>query len=138
MPATQRACKVNSVVVSLSTPVVFQFCTHRYPRRKGEHSMSQENVTLAQGLYDAGVHRGVQAVAEEIIAPVPTYYEEFAVVPQEFVDAGDRVFVLGEFRGKGKASETLFVAPFVHIFTLRNGKVTHFRNYTDTGLWAQQ
>jgi ketosteroid isomerase-like protein len=92
----------------------------------------------ASGLYDAGLHRGVQAVAEEIIAPVPTYYEEFAVVPQEFVDAGDRVFVLGEFRGKGKVSGTLFVAPFVHIFTLRNGKVTHFRNYSDTGLWAQQ
>ncbi len=128
--------------------------------------MSQENVTLAQGIYedfargdipsvlaaldpniewdepqapgiyDAGVHRGVQAVAEEIIGPVPIYYEEFAVVPQEFVDAGDRVFVLGEFRGKGKASGTPFVAPFVHIFTLRNGKVTHFRNYTDTGTMA--
>jgi uncharacterized protein len=92
----------------------------------------------ASGLYDAGLHQGAQAVAEEIIAPVATYYEEFAVVPQEFVDAGDRVFVLGEFRGKGKVSGTPFVAPFVHIFTLRNGKVTHFRNFTDTGLWAQQ
>lgn len=92
----------------------------------------------ASGLYDAGPHRGVQAVAEEIIAPALTYYEEFAVAPQEFVDAGDRVFVLGEFRGKGKASGTPFVAPFVHIFTVRNGKVTHFRNFTDTGLWPLQ
>ena len=92
----------------------------------------------ASGLYDAGLHRGVQAVAEEIIAPVPTYYEEFAVVPDEFIDAGDRVFVLGEFRGKGKASGTPFVAPFVHIFTFRSdwALVIRFQNYTDTGTIA--
>ena len=125
--------------------------------------MSSDNVTLAQGAYqafgrgeiptvlalmdpniewdepqapgypDGGVHRGPQAVADEVFGTIPMYYEELAVVPQEFVDAGDRVFVLGEFRGKGKARGTPFVAPFVHIVTFRDGKLTRFQNYTDTG-----
>ena len=125
--------------------------------------MSQENVTLLQGWYEAfargdiptalvlmdpniewdepqapdypfgGIHRGPQGVANEVFGLFQTYYQEFAVVPQEFVDAGDRVFVLGEFQGKGKARGTPFVAPFVHIATFRDGKMTRFQNYTDTG-----
>lgn len=128
--------------------------------------MSQENVTLLQGLYEAfgrgdiptvlaamdpniewdepqapgypsgGIHRGPQAVANGAFGTIPTYYEEFAVIPQEFVDAEDRVFVIGEFQGKGKASGTPFVAPFVHIHTFRNGKWIRFQNYTDTGTIA--
>ena len=128
--------------------------------------MSQENVTFIQGLYKAfeqgdiptflaamnpniewyepqaqdypagGLHRGPQAVANEVFSPVPTYYEEFAAVPQDFVDAGDRVIVLGEFRGKGKARGISFVAPFVHIYTIHNGKLTRMQNYTDTGTMA--
>jgi ketosteroid isomerase-like protein len=128
--------------------------------------MSQENVTLVQRAYEAfgrgeiptllalmdpniewyepqasgyppaGIHRGPQAVASEVFGTVPTYYEEFAVVPQEFLDARDRVFVLGEFRGKGKAKGTPFVAPFVHIYTFRDGKITRFQDYTDTGTMA--
>ena len=128
--------------------------------------MSQENVTLLQRWYEAfprgdiptvlalmdpniewdepqapdypfgGIHRGPQGVANEVFGLVQTYYQEFAVVPQEFVDAGDRVFVLGEFRGKGKARGTPFVAPFVHIATFRDGKMTRFQNHTDTGTIA--
>jgi len=128
--------------------------------------MSQENVTRLQGLYEAfgrgdiptvlgamdpnmewdepqapdfpfgGVHRGPQAVANEVFGLIQTYFQEFAAVPQEFVDAGDRVFVLGEFRGKGKARGTPFVAPFVQVSTFRDGKWTRFQNYTDTGTMA--
>jgi ketosteroid isomerase-like protein len=128
--------------------------------------MSQENVTFVQGLYKAfkqgdipaflaamdpniewdepqapgypagGLHQGPQAVANGVFSTVPTYYEEFAAVPQDFVDAGDRVIVLGEFRGKGKAQGTPFVSPFVHIFTVHNGKLTRLQNYTDTGTMA--
>jgi len=45
------------------------------------------------------------------------------------------VFVLGEFRGKAKATGTPFVAPFVHIFSFRSdwALVIRFQDYTDTG-----
>jgi ketosteroid isomerase-like protein len=128
--------------------------------------MSKENVTLLQGLYEAfgrgdiptvlaamdpniewdepqapgypagGIHRGPQAVANGVFGTIPTYYQEFAAVPQEFIDAGDRVIVLGEFQGKGKASGTSFVAPFVHIATFRDSKWVRFQDYTDTGTIA--
>ena len=128
--------------------------------------MSSENVTRLQGLYEAfgrgdiptvlaamdpnmewdepqapgypsgGVHRGPQAVANEVFGTIPTYYEEFAAAAQEFIDAGDRVIVLGEFQGKGKASGTPFRAPFVQISTFRDGKWIRFQDYTDTGTIA--
>jgi ketosteroid isomerase-like protein len=128
--------------------------------------MSQENVTLTQSLYEAfgrgdiptflggmaanvewhepggpgypypGVHKGIQAVTGEVFAQVPALYEEFSVVPQDFVDAGDRVIVLGEFTGKAKATGTAFLAPFVHVFTYRDGKCVRYQNYTDTGTIA--
>ena len=128
--------------------------------------MSQENVTLLQGLYEAfgrgdiptvlaamdpniewdepqapgypagGIHRGPQVVANGVFGTIPTYYQEFAALPQEFIDAGDRVIAIGEYQGKGKASGTPFVAPFVHIHTFRNGKWIRFQEYTDTGTIA--
>ncbi len=90
----------------------------------------------APGYPPAGVHRGPQAIANEVFGTIPTYYQEFAALPQEFLDAGDRVIVIGEYRGKGKASGTPFVAPFVHIHTFRNGKWVRFQEYTDTGTVA--
>ncbi len=125
--------------------------------------MSRENVTRLQGVYEAyargdipsvlaamepnlewdeplapdypfrGVHRGPQGVANEVFGRFPTYFLEFEAVPEEFIDAGDRVIVLGEFQGKGKASGKAFRAPFVHIATFHDGKWVRFQNYTDTG-----
>lgn len=128
--------------------------------------MSRENVTRLQGVYEAyargdipavlaamdpnleweeplaadypfrGLHRGPQGVANEVFGLFQTYFLEFAAVPQEFLDAGDRVIVLGEFQGKGKASGTPFRTPFVHIATFRDGKWVRFQNYTDTSTIA--
>ncbi len=128
--------------------------------------MSQENITLTKSLYEAfgrgdmptflaamdpkiewlepggpgypypGVHRGVQAVGGEVFAQVPVYYEEFSVTPHDFVDAGDRVLVLGDFYGKSKATGKTFNVPFIHAFTFHDGKCTRYQNYTDTGTVA--
>jgi ketosteroid isomerase-like protein len=128
--------------------------------------MSQENVTLTQSLYEAfgrgdmptflaamapdiewhepggpgypypGVHQGIQAVTGAVFARVPALYEEFSLAAQDFVDAGDRVIVLGEFSGKAKATGTAFLSPFVHVFTFNDGKCVRYQNYTDTGTIA--
>ena len=128
--------------------------------------MSQQNVALAQSVYDAfargdvptvvgamdpniewiepeapgfpfgGVRRGPQEVIDNVFALLQTYYQEIAFLPQEFVDDGDRVLILGESRGKAKASGTSFQVGFVHVLTFRDGRWTRFQHYTNTGVIA--
>ena len=128
--------------------------------------MSQQHVALAQSLYDAfargdvptvvgamdptiewiepeapgypfgGVHRGPQEVVDHVFALLQTYYQEIAFLPQEWVDAGDRVIVLGESHGKAKASGASFQVSFVQVLTFRDGKRVRFQHYTNTGAIA--
>lgn len=129
--------------------------------------MSTENVEIARGGYDAfnrgeieavlgimdpdiewqepeveglpasGIHHGREAVAENVFGRVQEDWDEFQVLPEEFLDAGERVVVLGRFQGKGKASGGTLDAPFAHIWTLRDGKLVWFRNYMDTANFLQ-
>ncbi len=128
--------------------------------------MSQQNVSLVQSLYDAfgqgdiptilgamdpdivwdipqapdyplgGIHRGPQGIASEFFSIIPEYYQEFAAIPQHVLDDGDRVIVLAEYRGKGKASGTAFQVPVAHVYTFRDGRWIRFQEYTDTGTIA--
>jgi hypothetical protein len=61
--------------------------------------------------------------------------EEFS--PREFYPSGDKVFVLGHYAWKYKKTGRRAAANFVHIFTLQNGKLTAFREFTDTAVFAE-
>ena len=52
--------------------------------------------------------------------------------PREFYEAGDKVFVLGSYAGKIKKTGHAFACEWAHVFTVRDGKVSRFREYTDT------
>jgi|SRR5947209_3343305 len=52
--------------------------------------------------------------------------------PQEFVAQGDKVVVTGQYRWRVKATARSFSSDWVHVFTVKNGKVTDFREYFDT------
>ena len=56
--------------------------------------------------------------------------------PREFVADGDRVLVIGWERAKVKATNRTFELDWVMAFTVRNGKVVSFREYTDTKAMA--
>ena len=52
--------------------------------------------------------------------------------PREFVADGDRVLVVGWERAKVKATNRTVELDWIMSFTVRNGKVAKFREYTDT------
>jgi uncharacterized protein len=57
-------------------------------------------------------------------------FSEFA--PREFYADKDKVFVLGNYAMTARRTGRQFASDFVHIFTLRDGRVSKFREMTDT------
>lgn len=81
---------------------------------------------------DAFPHGGLCRGHEEMVAYFQTFattYEQLEVQPDEFLDAGDHVVALGHERGR--ANGMSFVTPFAHVWTLRDGKAVHWKEYLD-------
>jgi uncharacterized protein len=53
-------------------------------------------------------------------------WDEFHTEPNEFIDAGDRIVVVGRWIGKGKGSGIEVEQPTAHVFTLSNGRVVRW------------
>jgi ketosteroid isomerase-like protein len=124
--------------------------------------MSQENVDLIRAIYDAfaagdvpGVvalmspdmvwneaenfpyadgnpYRGPQAILGGVFARLGSEWDGFASVPEEFLDAGDTVVVLGRYRGTFKATGLALDAQLAHVWRVADGKAVRFQQYTDT------
>ena len=90
-----------------------------------------------KGVYGAAAHvptsgerRGKAAVA--------TFFKQVAETmkfsrfePKEFVATGDKVVALGSYSGTTSIGKS-FESEFSMVFTLRNGKVSHFQEFTDS------
>jgi ketosteroid isomerase-like protein len=117
--------------------------------RDGYDAFNRKDLSAVLALYDpqiewieagggrapAGTFRGPQSVASEVFAKVPQNFDDFRADPEQFIDAGEHVVVVGRFRGKARSGATLD-APFVHVYRMRNGKSVHFQNYVDAASWA--
>jgi ketosteroid isomerase-like protein len=77
----------------------------------------------------ADVQKFFQGVAEHEEAT------EFS--PREFFAAEDRVFVLGHYSWKIRKTGRAVASDWVHIFTIRNGRVAKFREFNDTAQFAE-
>ena len=58
-------------------------------------------------------------------------------IPDEFLDAGSNVIVLGRYLGRAKGTGKRLDVPFVHIWTFEDGKATQFRQFLDTAGWIE-
>lgn len=124
--------------------------------------MSQENVDLIRAIYDSfaagdvpGVvarmspdmvwneaenfpyadgnpYCGPQAILGGVFARLGSEWDGFAAVPEEFLDAGDTVVVLGRYRGTFKATGLVMDAQLAHVWRVTDGKAVRFQQFTDT------
>ena len=124
--------------------------------------MSQANVDLIRGIYDAfaagdiaGVvgrmspdivwneaenfiyadgnpYRGPEAILGGVFARIGAEWDGFAAIPEEIIDGGDTVIALGRYRGTYKATGRPLDAQLVHVWRVADGKAAAFQQYTDT------
>ncbi|MHA6780380.1 nuclear transport factor 2 family protein [Pseudonocardia saturnea] len=84
----------------------------------------------------AGTHTGPQAVVDNVFADLTVTWTGFTVTPDEYIDAGDIVVVLGHFTGAYTATGKSFRVRFAHIVRVRDGLVTTFESIADTKLFV--
>ena len=94
-----------------------------------------EWITPGSGLPLSGTYRGRDGVAT-FFQKLGAETEILEFQPREFVADGDRVLVVGWERAKLKATNRVVELDWVMSFTVSDGKVSRFREYTDTKAMA--
>lgn len=88
--------------------------------------------TEAEGYPYAGTYVGHDAVVEAVFARLATEWEGYKAEPDSYVAEGDTVVALGHYSGQYNETGKSFRAPFVHVWTVRDGKLATFVQHTDT------
>jgi ketosteroid isomerase-like protein len=82
----------------------------------------------------AGTSIGPEAVRKNLFEPLGRDWDTFAVIPDSFVTDGFIIVAFGTYTGTYRATAKSMSAPFVHRWEVTDGRVTRFRQYTDTAL----
>lgn len=76
--------------------------------------------------------RGPQKVAEGILMPLSRDWRDVSLTPSEYIAQRDTVVSVGTFSGIYHRTGKKCLAQYAHVWTLADGRITHFRQYIDT------
>lgn len=82
---------------------------------------------------------GKRAGREQVgkfFASIAELQESLQFEPREFIADQDKVVSLGYYRWRVKSTDKTFECSFAHVFTIRDGKVVRFQEFTDTAAAA--
>jgi ketosteroid isomerase-like protein len=79
----------------------------------------------------SGKHTGKAGIAQ-FFQELDQAVQPLQFTPKEFIAEGDKVIVLGEASWLVKNTGRTYDNTWVHVFTLRDGKVARFEDYHDT------
>lgn len=86
---------------------------------------------------DRNPYVGPQQVGEGLFARLMADFPDFTVTPANLVAEGEKVVSMGRYRGTCDATGEPLDAQFVHVWTVEDGAVTGFQQYTDTAQWGR-
>ncbi|MGJ9419095.1 nuclear transport factor 2 family protein [Massilia sp. CMS3.1] len=85
----------------------------------------------AENIPFAGKHKGKAEIAQ-FFRQLDAGAQALRFIPKDFIAEGDKVVVTGEATWLAKSTGRSYDSPWVHVFTLRDGKVSRFESYHDT------
>jgi ketosteroid isomerase-like protein len=91
----------------------------------------------AEGMPYGGLHRGPEAVAQNVFGPITEDVEGFAVTPEQLIGSGATVAAVVRYTGTGKATGKALDVPVVHVWDVGDGKIARFRQFIDTVKFAE-
>lgn len=86
---------------------------------------------------DQNPYVGPGRVGAGVFGRLMADFEGFTVTPLKLVAEGDTVVALGRYTGTHKGSGKPLDAQFAHAWTVRDGKVMEFQQYTDTAQYQR-
>ena len=99
-----------------------------------------DNVTWqlpeVEGMALAGKRTSRDGV-KEFFATLARDQDVLEFEPREFVAEGDKVVSLGDYRWRVKDTGREYASDFVHVFTVRDGKIVAFREHFDSAVVAR-
>jgi ketosteroid isomerase-like protein len=88
-------------------------------------------ITPDIGYPGGSLRRGKQEVAQFFQIVGETWqFQDFQ--PLEYIASGDRVVVRGTYTATARSTGRTSTAEWIMLWTVRNGKLSHFQEFTDT------
>jgi ketosteroid isomerase-like protein len=81
----------------------------------------------------AGKFNGIESVTD-FFSRLGEAEESLIHNPTEFIAKDDKVIVLGNMKWRVKGTNKEYASDFVHVMTVKDGKVNGFKEYMDTAV----
>ena len=86
---------------------------------------------------DRNPYIGAPQVAEGVFGRLMAEWAGFTVEPRSLFHDGDTVIAIGRYRGTFRVTGRAVDAQFVHVWTVSDGRVSRFQQFTDTAQFAR-
>jgi ketosteroid isomerase-like protein len=81
---------------------------------------------------DQSPYMGIDDLVNGLFLRLMTEWEGFHAAPEKIIGTGDTVAAIGRYHGTYRETGKTVNAQVVHVYTISNGKIVRFQQYTDT------